>query len=83
MSPMVLPMQKSADLQCGVQQQPVDDDPDERHDDPSDVGPYDGADEDDCVEDEVGDGEVLGAVLHGKGAGAAAEVVQPYAHLGE
>ena len=39
-------------------------------------------DEDDCVEDEVGDGEVLGAVLHREGAGAAAEVVQPDAHLG-
>ena len=38
-------------------------------------------DKDDGVEDEVGDGEVLGAVLHGDGAGAAAEVVQPDAHL--
>ena len=38
-------------------------------------------DEDDGVEDDVGDGEVLGAVLHREGAGAAAEVVQPDAHL--
>ena len=40
-------------------------------------------DEDDGVEDDVGDGEVLGAVLHGEGAGAAAEVVQSDAHLGK
>ena len=78
----MIPLILQSHLQCAVQQQPVDDEPDERHDDPPDVRPDDGADEDDGVEDEVGDGEVLGAVLHGEGAGAAAEVVQPDAHLG-
>ena len=73
---------KEYDSHCAVEQQPVDDEPDDGHDDPADVEPDEGADEDDGVEDEVGDGEVLGPVLHRDGARAAAEVVKPDAHLG-
>ena len=73
--------QPSRNSQGGVKQEAVYDEANDGHDDPADVRPYEATDEDDGVEDEVGDGEELGAVVHREGAGAAAEVVQPDAHL--